>query len=144
VIVTVESIDGVLIWSDSRTFQFRITEDDGFNLNAEVIASTIAGVLFIALLLTLLLRKRRGTEKEHLLFNQEEREESEALDQPITNGPPTSSSGPPVTNFNQHEKIPESTESNPSGPQLPAEGLPPGWTSEQWQYYGQQYLDTKQ
>ena len=144
VTVTIESIDGVLSWSDSRTFQFRITEDDGFNLNTEVIASSIAGVLFIALLLTLLLRKRRGTEKEYLHFNQEEREESEALDQPITNGPPTSSSGPPVTNFNQHEKIPESNESNPSGPQLPAEGLPPGWTSEQWQYYGQQYLDTKQ
>jgi hypothetical protein len=27
------------------------------------------------------------------------------------------------------------------GPQLPASGLPAGWTMEQWVYYGQQYLD---
>lgn len=28
-----------------------------------------------------------------------------------------------------------------AGPQLPATGLPAGWTMEQWAYYGQQYLD---
>ena len=28
-----------------------------------------------------------------------------------------------------------------AGPQLPASGLPAGWTMEQWVYYGQQYLD---
>jgi hypothetical protein len=28
-----------------------------------------------------------------------------------------------------------------AGPQLPAGGLPSGWTMEQWNYYGQQYLD---
>ena len=27
------------------------------------------------------------------------------------------------------------------GPPLPSGGLPPGWTMEQWAYYGQQYLD---
>ncbi len=27
------------------------------------------------------------------------------------------------------------------GPPLPASGLPEGWTMEQWEYYGQQYLD---
>ena len=27
------------------------------------------------------------------------------------------------------------------GPPLPATGLPEGWTMEQWQHYGQQYLD---
>ena len=32
----------------------------------------------------------------------------------------------------------------PAGPPLPATGLPAGWTMEQWQYYGQQYLDTIQ
>jgi len=29
----------------------------------------------------------------------------------------------------------------PTGPPLPEGGLPPGWTMEQWMYYGQQYLD---
>ena len=28
-----------------------------------------------------------------------------------------------------------------AGPPLPEGGLPAGWTHEQWQYYGQQYLD---
>ena len=28
-----------------------------------------------------------------------------------------------------------------AGPQVPATGLPSGWTMEQWNYYGQQYLD---
>ena len=28
-----------------------------------------------------------------------------------------------------------------TGPPLPAEGLPDGWTMDQWEHYGQQYLD---
>jgi hypothetical protein len=28
-------------------------------------------------------------------------------------------------------------------PALPATGLPDGWTMEQWDYYGQQWLDAK-
>ena len=30
-----------------------------------------------------------------------------------------------------------------NGPPLPATGLPAGWTMEQWQHYGQQWLDTQ-
>ena len=33
--------------------------------------------------------------------------------------------------------------SAPSGPPLPEGGLPDGWTMEQWQHYGQQWLDQK-
>jgi hypothetical protein len=28
----------------------------------------------------------------------------------------------------------------PQGPPLPLEGLPPGWTMEQWAWYGEDYL----
>ena len=28
-----------------------------------------------------------------------------------------------------------------AGPPLPPEGLPAGWTMEQWEHYGQKYLD---
>ena len=28
----------------------------------------------------------------------------------------------------------------PTGPQLPDSGLPEGWTMEQWQHYGEEYL----
>ncbi|MEC8979906.1 MAG: hypothetical protein VX433_07485 [Candidatus Thermoplasmatota archaeon] len=33
--------------------------------------------------------------------------------------------------------------SAPSGPPLPEGGLPDGWTMEQWQHYGQQWLDNQ-
>ncbi|MEC7112165.1 MAG: hypothetical protein VXW72_01410, partial [Candidatus Thermoplasmatota archaeon] len=29
----------------------------------------------------------------------------------------------------------------PSAPPLPPEGLPAGWTMEQWTYYGEDYLN---
>ena len=28
-----------------------------------------------------------------------------------------------------------------TGPPIPEEGLPAGWTMEQWEYYGQEHLD---
>ena len=31
----------------------------------------------------------------------------------------------------------------PTPPPLPAEGLPNGWTMEQWNYYGQQWLEVQ-
>ena len=30
-----------------------------------------------------------------------------------------------------------------TGPQLPPEGLPPGWTMEQWAWYGEDYLKNR-
>ena len=32
----------------------------------------------------------------------------------------------------------------PMMPPLPPEGLPPGWTMEQWHYYGAEYLSRRQ
>ena len=32
----------------------------------------------------------------------------------------------------------------PTGPPVPAAGLPDGWTMEQWGHYGQQWLDNQQ
>ena len=29
-------------------------------------------------------------------------------------------------------------------PPLPPEGLPPGWTMEQWNYYGAEYLNSRE
>ena len=34
--------------------------------------------------------------------------------------------------------------SNPIPPPLPATGLPPGWSMEQWNAYGQMWLDRNQ
>ena len=38
---------------------------------------------------------------------------------------------------------PQPAQADLQGPPLPATGLPQGWTMEQWQYYGEQYLATQ-
>ena len=38
---------------------------------------------------------------------------------------------------------PQPAQADSQGPPLPATGLPQGWTMEQWQYYGEQYLATQ-
>ncbi len=44
-------------------------------------------------------------------------------------------------------KIPDATPTSAdletSGPPVPEDGLPEGWTMEQWQYYGQKWLDSQ-
>ena len=39
--------------------------------------------------------------------------------------------------------VPEPAPTAPAHPPIPEEGLPPGWTIEQWQYYGEEYLSRK-
>ena len=53
-------------------------------------------------------------------------------------GPPIS--GPPITTQHNTNYTPQTTMSETSPP-LPETGLPQGWTMEQWEYYGQQYLE---
>lgn len=143
VTVTIESVDGILSWTDSRSFTFSEQDTDGMQLNVEMIATSIASVLFIAVVLALTLRKKTPNE---------EYEEEVFMDiqkASVTSGPPISSNGPPVTQTNHFETIQqvrqeERSVGSQAGPQVPADGLPDGWTMEQWQYYGQQYLDGKQ
>lgn len=107
-------------------------ETEQFEMNAEVLATSIAGFLFAAVILTLLLRKRSNRETEEMYDSHPKTIpvfETVELEQ----GPPISSPTP------EPSPVPLLT-----GPEVPAEGLPAGWSMEQWQYYGQQYLDTKQ
>ena len=65
----------------------------------------------------------------------------------------TQPEGPPVSSMTTEKEVPTITlgtmASNPLGvqderavgPPVPEGGLPAGWSEEQWQYYGQQYLD---
>jgi len=140
--ITIESIDGVHIWTGSRSFSFNSVDSDSFGMSTEFIATSIAGVLFVAVLMTLLLRKRRyDTESDEPKY-------LEPLLERTQSGPPVTSNGPPVSNIpvtptaqQTHSVIPMIPVQ--TGPQLPPGGLPHGWTGEQWQHYGQQYLDTK-
>ena len=143
VTVTIESTDGVMSWSDSRSFTFSEQQEDGMKMNVEMIATSIASVLFISVLLALVLRKKVPEEEF------EEEISAQIQNQTVTSGPPVSSNGPPVSHSNsavavqqiQHEVTEPEVQ---IGPEIPDEGLPNGWTMEQWQYYGQQYLDRKQ
>ena len=45
-----------------------------------------------------------------------------------------------IINVSQNDSNPQ-VDAMSISPPLPDTGLPPGWTLEQWQYYGQQYLD---
>ena len=128
----VESEDGVLSWQDEQFYVFEQMETEQFEMNAEVLATSIAGFLFAAVILTLLLRKRSNRETEEMYDSHPKTIpvfETVELEQ----GPPISSPTP------EPSPVPLLT-----GPEVPAEGLPAGWSMEQWQYYGQQYLDTKQ
>jgi len=138
--ITIETVDGVLSWTDSRSFNFTSVESEGFGMSLELMATSIAGVLFIAVLMALLLRKRRDDPESG------EPDNFASLNEDIPSGPPVSSNGPPVSNAAEIISEPHTEQSTPpvqAGPEVPAEGLPHGWTMEQWQYYGQQYLDTK-
>ena len=130
---SVVSDDGVLLWNDEQNFVFQVAQTDQFEINAEVLATSIAGFLFAAILLTLLLRKRtynNGSEESELIS----KEFPEMLNEEVSRGPPISTT----------TQIPTPAPVLSVGPELPPEGLPPDWTMEQWQYYGQQYLDAKQ
>ena len=48
---------------------------------------------------------------------------------------------PPVTTNDTLQAVPILYETRT--PQIPADGLPEGWTEQQWQYYGQQWIDAR-
>ena len=67
--------------------------------------------------------------------------------QPVMATPPPPSEDPPtpVVDSTPAEGfdsfINEIANDAPSGPPLPASGLPEGWTMEQWAHYGQRWID---
>lgn len=132
IVIAVESEDGALFWNGEQTFGFQNVQADELGMDAEVLATAIAGFLFAAILLTLLLRKRQG-------FDESPEDENISKDIPEMFSEEVSR-GPPISTATQ---VTMPTLGTNVGPELPPEGLPPNWTMEQWQYYGQQYLDAK-
>ena len=136
--VSLYDADNVLIDTDSRQFTFSRTVGDGPAFATPLVSGAIITALVIAIIVTLLVLKTRRDDE---------------LDDSDTNkpmsGPPIS--GPPITNpaydgeGTNHPRVgaQEIIQSITEHPPVPQEGLPQGWTLEQWQYYGQQYLDMK-
>ena len=57
--------------------------------------------------------------------------------QPVPSAPATMAQQQPTI---QQQPMMATSQVPGTMPQLPPGGLPPGWTMEQWQHYGNQYL----
>ena len=138
--VKVESLDGELAWSEKRDFFFTQSPTDGFSINIELIASSFALVLFLSILLTLLVIKRKRRTVDYSV--EENTQDTVVGHQETVSGPPISATPVHKSEPASSDNIQEISFQNP--PELPASGLPPGWTIEQWNAYGNIWLERNQ
>ncbi len=128
VLVAASTLDGTIQFTDVRTFSFaQPAPKESFfsnSVNGPTMVASVLGVVVLAAIL-LLIRKQREVVEEGEGF----------VD------------GPPITQqpVEQQLQIQPSVGAGPTisndGPPLPEDGLPTGWSMEQWVHYGQQYLD---
>ena len=102
----------------------------------------LTGLLLLFVLVTRRQRRARAVsvwdEVQHGLSMDQAADQAFALAQRRPEGPP------PDYLFEQSAGAAPTTGGDVSaGPPLPPEGLPEGWTREQWNYYGQQWLDSQ-
>ena len=103
-------------------------------------------LVFVLLLVVLFSRRRRRVETPSNVWDEVSdalagdlfTDREERLRQKRPEGPP------PDYLFQQAlQNAPGAAQSSPSAPPLPPTGLPEGWTMEQWEHYGQQWLDSQ-
>ena len=134
--VSLYHADNVLIDTNSKSFVFSRPVEDDSSFATPLVSGAIISALAISIVISLLVLKNRRDDDI----------DDNVTSKPIS-GPPIS--GPPITSLTvKVEQTPHSDggakeiiESSVVIPPVPQEGLPQGWTLEQWQYYGQQYLD---
>lgn len=132
IFINASTADEEFTYSASRSITFeRVEGEKGFFLdavNGPTIIASAFGVMILFVIL-LLVRKQRKTQLE---------------DAPSVSGPPISTqttikTGPELEQTKPLTEQPEIQQPPP----IPEEGLPPGWSVEQWNYYGQEYLDRR-
>jgi hypothetical protein len=118
--------------------------------NWMLILGIVGGLIFLAVGIGLMMR---GSGREENFFESEKAWSANTL--PIHDAVANSMYGGAAPIFQQQMPQPVAPVPQPVvaplplpvvpvGPPLPPGGLPAGWTMEQWQYYGQQYLDRLQ
>ena len=134
--VSVSTADEFIVSTHKLDLTFE-SAPEAESMSATTMVAGGAGLLVI-MGLTLLFMRRRGSELTEM---------EEVLQHAMA------PAGPPVSTTSHHKEVPtiaqdtaldepSAPQHSPlSGPPLPEDGLPPGWSEEQWQYYGQQYLD---
>ncbi|MAY04569.1 MAG: hypothetical protein CMB25_03075 [Euryarchaeota archaeon] len=130
ILLVAATTDQSIQFTDQQTYQFaQPAETGGFfseTINGPTLIATGFGIV-ILLAILLLVRKQRTATVEDETFV----------------------SGPPITQQTTVETEPEQhvgmTSDGPAvtqtSPPIPDDGLPAGWSMEQWIHYGQQYLD---
>lgn len=140
VVFTIRSIDGYHEMTQTVSVSFEVPNEDASFASTEIIAGGL-GVIVFAVLLLFFLRKTPRDDESIL----ELEETLQVMSGPPTSGPPVSTQASEETVAPEPDIVQSSTELiSPvqlQPPVIPSTGLPPGWTDEQWAYYGQQYLD---
>ena len=129
-LVTVSTDDGVVIATKDASMSWDVPEEpEGFS--GQVIALGGGGLLLVIAVITVLFARRNDTG----VAGEE--------------GPKVQPSGPPATDAGPPASVTPDQPSGPPaqvvrGPPLPTSGLPEGWTMEQWEHYGHQWLAQQQ
>ena len=112
-----------------RTFSFeRPAQQESFlskNLNGPTLVASVLGFIVLAAILFVIRRQRIPVEEDEVFVA----------------GPPISQQRLVQPSAPVDEEVVSQDSPVNSGPPLPEEGLPAGWSMEQWVHYGQQYLD---
>ena len=99
-----------------------------FGMTTSTAVGAALGVIIVLLVVVLLLR---GRESDSVPY-----ETKEMSDTMWGESPPAV-----ATTAEVPEPVAAAPEAASAGPPIPATGLPQGWTMEQWEHYGQKYLD---
>ena len=130
IVITVITADGVAITTKETSLAWEEpAEPEG--LSGQVMALSGGGLLLLIAGVTLLLLRRK-----------QEEQDSEEVQMIQPSGPPATLAGPAANVGPAAQAGPPA--STTSGPPLPSSGLPEGWSMEQWDHYGHQWLAQQQ
>jgi len=157
VVLTVTDDDGESITKELTVVVKELPADGIIESITNAVGTTTAavigllGIIIVGLVVFLLFTRRVSSEAED--FGMYEQSQFTAAPKPVEAIPSAQAAQPePMATQAAPQPAAAATYAAPmeqpgavnTGPPLPATGLPEGWTMEQWNYYGEQWLATNQ